>query len=69
MGMTVKELITRLLEEDMNEEVCLQTTDSKHVDETNKKGHVLFHISSIEHWNGMPLINFTDWRVDNGNDD
>lgn len=62
MEMTVKELITRLLEEDMDEEVILQTTDPRFVEETNKEGKVFFRIDNVEHWNHRPIINFIDWR-------
>ena len=65
MGMTVKELITRLLDEDMNEEVCIQTTDPKFVDSHNKQGKIIFHIENVEHWNYQPFLKFTDWRVEN----
>ena len=69
MGMTVRELITKLLEEDMDETVFLQTTDFRFVDEHNKKGCVLFQIEDVEHRNGSPFLNFVDWRVENGNVD
>ena len=61
--MTVKELITRLLEEDMNAEVQVQTRDR------NIKGDVVFAIDNVEHWGGYPYLNFTDWRYKDGNDD
>lgn len=48
--MTVKELITRLLEEDMNAEVQVQTQN------------FVFKIDNVEHWGGCPYLNFTDWR-------
>ncbi len=48
--MTVKQLIIRLLEEDMDSQVRLNTDDK------------LFDMDSVEHWNEEVLLNFTDWR-------
>ena len=54
--MTVKELITNLLEFDMNEEVevCLDDTDKTNIKVTS--------VNFIENWHGTPTIHFTDWR-------
>ena len=50
--MTVKQLIIRLLEENMDSQVKLSTDDK------------LFDIDSVEHWDEeLILLNFTDWRV------
>lgn len=61
--MKVKELIVRLLEEDMNTEVFVATTDESRKDETStEKNNVSFDIKEIEHWGGSAYIGFTDWR-------
>ena len=68
--MTVKELITRLLDEPMNAEVMLCTDYDK--EEVEDYGNVrvvnrgvIFYIDEIERWaNDRVNINFTDWRAD-----
>ncbi len=58
-----KELIVRLLEEDMNAEVVVATTDESRKDETSvEKNNVIFGIEEVEHWGGGAYIGFTDWR-------
>lgn len=62
--MTVKELITRLLEEPMSANICIQEptkTESEH----GIISGVLFRIDNIEHCGGCVYLNFTDWRKDN----
>lgn len=54
--MTVKELITRLLDKPMNAEVELVTDDS------SRDCRVSFHVDSVEHWNYTAYIKFSDWR-------
>ena len=69
--MTVKDLITRLLDEPMDAEILLQTDYNNPV-ESHSTGcvrcvtsGVVFDIDSIEHWaSNRILINFTDWRED-----
>ena len=67
--MTVKELITRLLDEPMDAEIMLCTDydkeevieDCGNVRVVNRG--VIFHIDNIERWtNNRVNINFTDWR-------
>lgn len=59
--MTVRELITRLLDEDMDAEVMLQTHDAEYEKKNDVSG-LCFHIDNVERWGGKPYINFTDWR-------
>lgn len=60
--MTVKELITRLLDENMDSEILLQTHDAKIENEKEVSG-VIFHVDDVEHFNeAMVLLNFVDWR-------
>ena len=61
--MTVKDLITRLLDEPMDAEILLQTDYDKPVESCNNNVRCVFDIDSIEHWTiNCILINFTDWR-------
>lgn len=61
--MTVKDLITRLLEEDMSAEVFAATTDVSRKDKTfTEKNNVIFDIKEVEHWSNNVYIGFTDWR-------
>lgn len=66
--MTVKDLITRLLDEPMNADILLQTgydkpMESYHNGVRSVTRGVFFNIDSIEHWaSNCILINFTDWR-------
>ena len=61
--MKVKELIARLLEEDMNAEVFVATTDESRKDKTSvEKNNVTFDIKEVEHWGCSVYIGFTDWR-------
>ena len=72
--MTVKELITRLLDEPMDAEVMLCTDYDK--EEVEDYGNVrvvnrgvIFDIDEIERWaNDRVNINFTDWRADDETD-
>ena len=48
--MTVKELITRLLDEPMDAEVKLETSNN------------LFEITNVTQWASLALIQFKDWR-------
>lgn len=66
--MTVKELIHRLLEEDMNTIVQLSIDDPHHDDIMHGecKGYV-FDIDSVSHEFGECMIKFTDWRKKNEN--
>ena len=60
--MKVKELITRLLDEPMDAEVCLQDPTEHISNGTMCKGY-LFDITYIEPWNKYRIcINFNDWR-------
>lgn len=60
--MTVKELITALLEMPMNSEVKLQI-EKDHIDEYGEKcTGWLFCIDEIEKDGYLTCINFTDWR-------
>lgn len=61
--MKVKELITRLLEEDMNAEVFVATTDESRKDQNStERNNVCFDITEVEHWGCDAYIGFTDWR-------
>jgi len=61
--MKVKELIVKLLEEDMNAEVFVTTTDESRKGKTStEKNNVMFNINEVEHWGGSAYIGFTDWR-------
>lgn len=61
--MKVKELIVRLLEEDMNADVFVATTDESRKDKTStEKNNVIFDIKEVEHWGGSVHIGFEDWR-------
>ena len=68
--MTVKDLITRLLDEPMNAEIMLQTDYDKPIESCSNNVRsvtrgIVFDIDSIEHWaSNRILINFTDWRED-----
>ena len=68
--MTVKDLITRLLDEPMDAEIMLQTDYDKAVESYSNNVRsvtrgIAFDIDSIEHWaSNRILINFTDWRED-----
>ena len=68
--MTVKDLITRLLDDPMEAEILLQTDYDKPVEAYSNNVRsvtrgVVFDIDSVEHWaNNRILINFTDWRED-----
>lgn len=73
--MTVKDLITRLLDEPMNADVILQTDYDKPIESCSNNvrcvtSGVFFSIDSIEHWaSNCILINFTDWRKDGVTED
>lgn len=68
--MTVKELITRLLDEPMNAEIMLCTDyDKEKVEDYGNvrvvNRGVVFDIDGIERWSSNHInINFTDWRAD-----
>lgn len=68
--MTVKELITRLLDEPMNAEIMLCTDyDKEEVEDYSNvrvvNRGVVFDIDGIERWASNRInINFTDWRAD-----
>lgn len=59
--MTVKELIIKLLEEDMDTEVRL-SIDEPHQDEHGDCEGYVFDIDSVSHEFGGCMIKFTDWR-------
>ena len=60
--MKVKELITRLLDEPMDAEVCLQDPTEHINNGTMCKGYI-FDITYIEPWSKHRIcINFKDWR-------
>ena len=62
--MKVKELIIRLLEEDLNADVFVATTDESRKDKTStEKNNVVFDIDEVENWGGNAYIGFTDWRT------
>lgn len=61
--MKVKELVIRLLDEDMDAEVYVATTDESRKTETSKeKNNVMFDITEVEHWGNSAFVCFTDWR-------
>ena len=61
--MKVKELIIRLLEEDMNAEVFVATTDESRKDKAStERNNVYFNITEVEHWGHNAYIGFEDWR-------
>lgn len=66
--MTVKDLITKLLDEPMEAEIMLQTDYDKPVElyRNNVRSitsGIVFDIDSVECWaSNRILINFTDWR-------
>lgn len=66
--MTVKDLITMLLDEPMDAEIMLQTDYDKPVESYNNNvrsitSGIIFDIDSVERWaSNRILINFTDWR-------
>lgn len=63
--MTVKELITKLLEEDMNTEVRL-ALDEKEIDEYGEEVNgYLFNIDEVRHWGYVAELVFTDYRKEN----
>ena len=68
--MTVKELITRLLDEPTNAEIMLCTDyDKEEVEDYSNvrvvNRGVVFDIDGIERWASNRInINFTDWRAD-----
>jgi hypothetical protein len=66
--MKVKELITQLLEYDMNAEVRLTTTDESRMKSFSpKKNNVVFSITGTESWGrGSVDIAFDDWRQEEG---
>ena len=65
--MKVKDLITRLLDEPMEAEVCLQDPTEHKSNGTMCSGYI-FDITCIEHWSNRRIyINFKDWRK--GSDD
>ena len=56
--MTVKDLITELLEMPLDSEIKLSTRDAKSV-----TTYAAFNIDDVEKWcGGFVYINFTDWR-------
>ena len=60
--MTVKELITTLLNEPMDAEVKISYPKA-HTDELGEMvSGFLFDIDYVDHWNEMTMINFTDYR-------
>ena len=61
--MRVKDLITRLLDEDMNAEVKL-ATQSYYEDKEGRMevAELSFDIDKVEHWNYSAWLRFTDWR-------
>jgi hypothetical protein len=73
--MTVKDLITRLLNEPMDAEIMLQTDYDKPVESYNNNvrsitSGIIFDIDSVERWaSNRILINFTDWRKEREVDD
>lgn len=61
--MTVKELIIKLLEEDMDTLVEL-SIDEPHQSEHGKCEGYVFDIDSVDHEFGVCMIKFTDYRSD-----
>ena len=61
--MTVKELITRLLDEPMDSEIMIHIHE-KHEDEFgNEISGYAFEIDDVERWTkNTSFLNFTDWR-------
>lgn len=65
--MKVKELITQLLEYDMDAEVRVTTTDESRMKEFSpKKNNVVFSITGTESWGKSVDIAFDDWRQEEG---
>lgn len=63
--MTVRELITKLLDEEMNAEIKI-ALDEKHTDKYgNKSLGYLFDIEQVRHWNGSAELVFVDYRKEN----
>lgn len=63
--MTVKELITTLLNEPMDAEVKISYPKA-HTDELGEMvSGYCFDIDYVDHWGGMAMLNFTDWRDKN----
>ena len=61
--MKVKDLIIRLLDEDMDAEVRVATTDESRKTKTSKEtNNVIFDITEVEHWGHSAFIGFIDWR-------
>lgn len=61
--MKVKELLIRLLEENMDADVFVATTDESRKDETSTlRNNVSFDITEVEHWGRSAYIGFEDWR-------
>ena len=59
----MKELILRLLEENLDAEVFVATTDESRKKETStEKNNVAFKIKEVERWCHRVYIGFTDWR-------
>ena len=65
--MTVKELITELLNENMDNEVQL-SIDKVHYNEHGRCEGYTFDIDSVVHEYGGCVIKFTDWREGDRND-
>lgn len=60
--MKVKDLITVLLDEPMDAEVCVQDPTEHKSNGAVCNGYI-FDITYIEHWNNRRIcINFEDWR-------
>ena len=63
--MTVKELITKLLDEEMNTEIRI-ALDDKHIDKNgNEVLGYLFDIEQVRHWNRSVELVFIDYRKEN----
>lgn len=61
--MTVKELITSLLDEEPNAKVSVE------ICEHGKTTNCLFDIKEIKHWGHQVQIIIEDWRVDENEKD
>lgn len=63
--MTVRELVKRLLEEDMNTEVVI-SVDDKHINENGEEmAGYAFNIDGVRKWGCVVELVFTDRRKGN----
>lgn len=67
--MTIKELITRLLDEPMDSEIVLHIAEEHTDSHVGKVEGYFFYIDKVERWtNNMTFLTFTDWRKTTGDE-